>query len=188
MGLKFLVELLPEDIFKFPGDETAKQLHVAMVEQRTAVLQEATSQLPPETPIEDVMVPEDAGFQILTNVMDQNFGRRHGKVVRCMGKARVRETGASSSRSNTVEVSALKKEVTILKGQLAVQGEKMKAQDEQMKAQEVHIRAHSEKMNAYVGHVRDLVRAIQMSGLQILLPEPDLDTPSTSEPFHLADT
>ncbi|RXH74518.1 hypothetical protein DVH24_029239 [Malus domestica] len=76
--------------------------------------------------------------------MDQNFGRRHGKVVRCMGKARVRETGASSSRSNTIEVSALKEEVTTLKGQLAVQGEKMKARDEQMKPQEEQIRAQGE--------------------------------------------
>ena len=95
-------------------------LQDAMVEQRTTVLQEATSQLPPKTSIEDATVPEDAGFQILTNVMDQNFGRRPGKVVRGMGKARVRETGASSSKSNTGEVSALKEEVTTLKGQLAI--------------------------------------------------------------------
>ncbi|XP_070679697.1 uncharacterized protein [Malus domestica] len=36
----------------------------------TAVLHEAASQLPPETPIEDVMVPEDVGFQIMTDVLD----------------------------------------------------------------------------------------------------------------------
>ncbi|XP_048435943.1 uncharacterized protein LOC103937844 [Pyrus x bretschneideri] len=119
-GSKFLEIDMFEDVYVRPGDETAKQLHDAMVEQRTTVLQEATSQLPPETSIEDVTVLEDAGFQILTNVMDQNFGRRHGKVVQCMGKARVRETGASSSRSNTGEVSVLKEEVTTLKGQLAV--------------------------------------------------------------------
>nr|XP_028955893.1 6-phosphofructo-2-kinase/fructose-2,6-bisphosphatase-like [Malus domestica] len=61
----------------------------------------------------------------------------------------------------------LKEEVTTLRRQLAVHGEEMKA---------------------YVGHVRDLVRAIQMFGLQILLLVPDLATPSTFEPFHHIDT
>ncbi|KAM1526904.1 hypothetical protein PS1_016582 [Malus domestica] len=40
-------------------------------------------------------------------------------------QARVRETGASFSRSTTGEVNALKEEVTTLKGQLAAQGEQM---------------------------------------------------------------
>ncbi|CAN6556667.1 unnamed protein product [Malus baccata var. baccata] len=53
-------------------------------------------------------------------IMDEN-----GK--QCIGKARVRETGASFSRSTTGEVNALKEEVTTLKGQLATQGEHMKA-------------------------------------------------------------
>ncbi|XP_050146151.1 uncharacterized protein LOC126621648 [Malus sylvestris] len=56
-------------------------------------------------------------------------------------------------------------------------GEQMR---EQMKAQ-------GEELKAYAGHVRDLVRAIQMSGLQISLPVPNLGTPSTSEPLHLED-
>ena len=90
-----------------------------MVEKCTAVLQEATSQLPPETPIEDVIVPEDANIQIVTEVLDQKLGCCHGKVVRCMGKAGVREMSAFSSRSSTWEVNALKEEVTTLKGQLA---------------------------------------------------------------------
>ena len=72
-----------------------------MVEKGDAVLQEATSQLPLETPIEVVTVPEDVGFEIMTEVLNQKFGRRHGKVVRGMGKARVCETGASSSRLTT---------------------------------------------------------------------------------------
>ncbi|XP_048441125.1 uncharacterized protein LOC125477748 [Pyrus x bretschneideri] len=214
-GSKFPEIDMFEDVYVRPGDEIAKQLHVsicncyysymyesfkyylyyvikhymffplllqdAMVEQRTTVLQEATSQLSPETLIEDATIPEDAGFQILTNVMDQNFGRRPSKVVRGMGKARVRETGASSSRSNTGEVSALKEEVTTLKGQLAVQSEQMRARDKQMRAQ-------GEQVKAYAGHMRDLVRAIQMSGLQISLPVPDLPTPSTSEPLCPTDT
>ncbi|CAN6700384.1 unnamed protein product [Malus baccata var. baccata] len=44
-----------------------------------------------------------------------------------MVKARVHETGASSSRSTTGEVNALKEEVTTLKAQLAAQGEHMRA-------------------------------------------------------------
>ena len=137
-----------------------------MVEKRTSVLQEATSQLPPETPIEDVTVPEDAGFQIMTTVLDHNMGRRHGKIARGMGKARVRETGAFSSKSNTAEVDALREEVTTLRGQVAAQAEVMKS---------------------YVGTVKDLVQALQTSGIS-LPPSLNLTPPSTSEPSHPADT
>ena len=89
-----------------------------MVENSTAVLQEAASQLPLETPIEDVMVPDDVGFQIMTQVLDQNLGHRHGQVVRGMGRSRVRATGAFSSRSNTVQVDTLMEEVTTLRARL----------------------------------------------------------------------
>ncbi|RXH91898.1 hypothetical protein DVH24_020921 [Malus domestica] len=112
----------------------------------TAILQEATSQLPPETPIENIIVPKDADVQIVTEVLDQKFGRRHGKVVRCTGKAGVRETGASSSRLSTEEVNSLKEKVTTLRGQVAAQGD--------------HIRAQDERMNM-------IVQALAMSGLQI---------------------
>ncbi|RXH82959.1 hypothetical protein DVH24_003457 [Malus domestica] len=57
-------------------------------------------------------------------------------------------------------------------------------QGEQMREQ---LRAQGKEMKAYAGHMRDLVRAIQMSGLQISLPVPDLVTPSTSESLHLED-
>ncbi|XP_070670892.1 uncharacterized protein [Malus domestica] len=178
-----------EEVYVRPGNEISEHLHALMVEKRDAVVQEATSQLPPDTPIEDVTVPEDAGFQIVTDVMEQNFGRRHGKVVRCMGKARVRETGASSSNSNTAEVDALKEQVTTLKGQLEIQGEQMRAQGEQMKVQgeqmKEQMRAQGEQMKE---QMRDLVRAIQTSGLQISLPVPDLTTPSTFEPLQPTDT
>ena len=90
-----------------------------MVEKCTAVLQESASQLPPKILIVDVTVPEDAGLQILTEVLDQKFGRRHGKIVWCMRKAQVRETGASSSKSATRQVNTLKEEVATLKGQLS---------------------------------------------------------------------
>ena len=103
----------------------------------------------------------------MIDVLNQNLGRRPGKVARGMGKARVRETGAPSSRSNTAEVDVLKEEVTQLKAQLRVQGKEMKT---------------------CVGTVRDLVQAIQMSGLQISLPTTHLTPPSTSEPPRPADT
>ncbi|RXI06593.1 hypothetical protein DVH24_025729 [Malus domestica] len=71
---------------------------------------------------EDEMDYEDSPIEFLDMVqslsrmiiMDEN-----GK------QARVRETGASSSRSTTGEVNALKEEVTTLKAQLAAQGEQM---------------------------------------------------------------
>nr|XP_028958916.1 uncharacterized protein LOC103439039 [Malus domestica] len=156
-----------------------------MVEKRDVVLQEATSQLPPDTPIEDVTVSDDAGFEIMTEVLNQKFGRRHGKVVRGMGKARVRETGASSSRSTTGEVNALKEEVTTLKGQLVAQNEQMKVQNEQLRAEneqmKAQVRTHDDKMNM-------ILQALAISGLQIQMPSPDLVPPSTSQPFHPTDT
>ena len=131
-----------------------------MMEKSSTVLQEATSQLPPETPIEDVIVPEDVDVQIVNEVLNQKLGRRHGKVVRCVGKAGVRETGASSSKSSTAEVTALKEEVTTLKGQLVTYGEHIRAQDERM---------------------RRLAESLMRSGLQVSMEEPDFAPPSTSQ-------
>ncbi|XP_028950316.2 uncharacterized protein [Malus domestica] len=170
-----------EEVYVRPNNETTKQLHATMVEKRDDVLHEATSQLPSETPIEDITLPEDVGFQIMTDVLDQNFGRRRGKVVRGMGKARVRETGASSSRSKTVEVNALKEEVT----QLRAEGEQMKVQ---LRAQDERMKAQDEEVRTCVGRVQELVQAIQMAGLQISLPVPHLAPPSTSDPSRPADT
>ncbi|KAB2607938.1 hypothetical protein D8674_011106 [Pyrus ussuriensis x Pyrus communis] len=186
------LESKTEDVYVRPGNEIAEQLHATMVEKGDDVLQEATSQLPSETPMEDVTLPEDVGFQIMTEVLDQKYGRRHGKVVRGMGKARVRETGASFSKSTTGEVNALKEEVTTLKGQLAAQDEQIKAQSEQMRAQSEHIKAENEQMRAENEQMRAqmsmIVQALAVSGLQIQLPAPDLTPPSTSQPPHLPDT
>ncbi|CAN6559912.1 unnamed protein product [Malus baccata var. baccata] len=170
-----------EEVYVRPDNETTKQLHATMVEKRDAVLHEATSQLPSETPIEDVTLPEDVGFQIMTDVLDQNFGRRRGKVVRGMGKARVRETGASSSRSKTIKVNAFKEEVT----QLRAEGEQMKVQ---LRAQDERMKAQDEEVRTCVERVQELVQAIQMAGLQISLPAPHLAPPSTSDPSRPADT
>ncbi|XP_050150501.1 uncharacterized protein LOC126625450 [Malus sylvestris] len=89
---------------------------------------------------EDEMDYEDSPIEFLDMVKVQSLSRmiimdENGK------QARVRETGASSSRSTTGEVNALKEEVTTLKAQLAAQGEQMSI----------------------------IVRALQMSGLNLHL-------------------
>ncbi|CAN6584258.1 unnamed protein product [Malus baccata var. baccata] len=53
---------------RHPNNENSDQLYGDMVEKSIAILQEATSQLPPDTPIEDVIVPKDADVQIVTEV------------------------------------------------------------------------------------------------------------------------
>ncbi|CAN6577929.1 unnamed protein product [Malus baccata var. baccata] len=50
------------------------------------------------------------------------------------------------------------------------------------------LRAQGEEMRTYAGMVRDLVQAIQISGLKISLPAPHLVLPLTSEPPRSADT
>ena len=47
-----------------------------MMEKRQLVLQESASQLPPKTPLESVDPPKNAGFQILTETLDQTLGQR----------------------------------------------------------------------------------------------------------------
>ncbi|XP_050121077.1 uncharacterized protein LOC126598763 [Malus sylvestris] len=114
-------------------------------------------------------------------VLDQKFGHHHGKVVRGIGKARVRETGASSSRSTTAQVIALTKEVETLKAKIAAEGDKIAAQGDKIAAKGKKIAALGEKMSM-------ILRALQMSGLQIPMPAPNLAPPSTSQPLRPADT
>ena len=90
-----------------------------MVEKGQVVVQESASQLPPDTPIESVDPPEDAGFHIVTETLDQTFGRRPGTYCRGMGNARRRETGASSSSQSRTKVTALTQEVAELRTELA---------------------------------------------------------------------
>ncbi|BBG93608.1 Ankyrin repeat family protein [Prunus dulcis] len=76
------------NVYVRPGNELAESLHTTMVERSQLVLQESASQLPPDTPIESVDPPQDAGFQILTETLDQTLGRRPGTYCRGMGNAR----------------------------------------------------------------------------------------------------
>ncbi|CAL2276881.1 unnamed protein product [Prunus armeniaca] len=79
------------DVYVRPGNELAESLHTMMVERSQLVLQEFASQLPPNTSIESVDPSQDAGFQILTETLDQTLGRRLGTYCRGMGNARRRE-------------------------------------------------------------------------------------------------
>ena len=90
------------------------------MEKRQSVLQESVSQLPPETLIESMDPPEDAGFQILIDTLDQTLGRRPGRYCMGMGNARWRlEPRASSSLQSKGEVTTLTTEVADLRTELA---------------------------------------------------------------------
>ncbi|BBN69553.1 Ankyrin repeat family protein [Prunus dulcis] len=108
------------DVYVRPGNELAESLHTTMVERSQLVLQESASQLPPETPIESVAPPQDAGFQILTETLDQTLGRRPGTYCRGMGNARRREPRPRSSAQSSSQVTALTAEVATLRSQMSV--------------------------------------------------------------------
>ncbi|CAN6545632.1 unnamed protein product [Malus baccata var. baccata] len=128
--------------------------------------------------------------------VDQKLDRRHGKVVRGMGKVQVREMSASSSKTTTKQVIALKKEVATLKDNIAAHKatwdahkaawDAHKATWDAMKAQiaaqiVAQFSAQDEKMSM-------ILRALQMSGLQIPMLAIDLAPPSTSQPLRPTDT
>ncbi|BBH04784.1 HXXXD-type acyl-transferase family protein [Prunus dulcis] len=73
------------DVYVRPGNELAESLHTTMVERSQLVLQESASQLPLETPIESVAPPQDVGFQILTETLDQTLGGGRGHIVEGWG-------------------------------------------------------------------------------------------------------
>ncbi|XP_070683484.1 uncharacterized protein [Malus domestica] len=85
------------DVYVRPGNELTESLHVTMVEKSQSVLQESASQLPSDTPIEFVDPPEDAGFHIVIETLDQTLGRRPRTYCWGMGNARRRKSRASSS-------------------------------------------------------------------------------------------
>ncbi|CAL8997873.1 unnamed protein product, partial [Prunus brigantina] len=107
------------DVYVRPGNELAESIHTTMVERSQLVLQEFASQLPSDTPLESVHPPHDAGFQILTETLDQTLGRRPGTYCRGMGNARRREPIPRSS-SQSSEVTALTATVAELKGQMSM--------------------------------------------------------------------
>ncbi|CAL8083225.1 unnamed protein product [Prunus armeniaca] len=108
------------DVYVRLGNELAESLHTTIVERSQLVLQESASQLPPETPIESVDPPQDAGFQILTQTLDQTLGRRPGTYCRGMGNARQKEPRPRSSSQANNQVTVLTSRVAELKGQMSV--------------------------------------------------------------------
>ncbi|CAL2257581.1 unnamed protein product [Prunus armeniaca] len=108
------------DIYVRPGNELAESLHTTMVEMSQLVLQESASQLLPDTPIESVDPPQDAGFQILTETLDQTLGRRSGTYCRGMGNARQRERKPRSSLQSNSQVTTLIAKVAELQGQMSM--------------------------------------------------------------------
>ncbi|TQD93461.1 hypothetical protein C1H46_020929 [Malus baccata] len=103
------------DVYVRPENELTESIHATMVEKSQSVLQESTSQLPSDKPIEYVDPFEDVGFHIVTKTLDQTFGRRPGTYCRGMGNARWRESRASLSSQSKGQVTALKQEVAGLR-------------------------------------------------------------------------
>ncbi|CAL9010731.1 unnamed protein product [Prunus brigantina] len=108
------------DVYVRPGNELVESLHTTMVERSQLVLQESASQLPLKTPIESVDPPQDAGFQILTQTLDQTLGRRPRTYCRGMGNARQREPRPRSSSQANSQVTVLTSRVAELKGHMSV--------------------------------------------------------------------
>ncbi|CAL8153023.1 unnamed protein product [Prunus armeniaca] len=119
-GLKFPEIDVFGDVYVRPGNELAESLHTTMVERSQLVLRESASQLPLSTPIESVDTPQDAGFQILTQTLDQTLGRRSRTYCRGMGNARQREPRLRSSSQANSQVTILTSRVAELEGQMSV--------------------------------------------------------------------
>ncbi|KAB2632767.1 hypothetical protein D8674_029014 [Pyrus ussuriensis x Pyrus communis] len=134
--------LLFSDVYVRPGNELAESLH------------ESASQLPPETLLKSVDPPEDVGFQIFTETLDQTFKQRLRTYCSRMGNAWRPEPRASSSSQRKGEVTA----VTTLTAE--VDGLKT-------------------KLASYKGQMSLIVQAFSQSGIHLLHMHP----PSTSEPL-----
>ncbi|CAL2266802.1 unnamed protein product [Prunus armeniaca] len=120
MGSKYPEIDVFGDVYVRPGNELVESFHTTIVKRSQLVLQESASQLPPETLIKSVDPPQDVGFQILTETLDQTLGRRSGTYCRGMGNARRREPRPRSSAQSNSQVTALTAQVAALQGQMSV--------------------------------------------------------------------
>ncbi|KAL6279333.1 hypothetical protein ACE6H2_016214 [Prunus campanulata] len=126
-----------------------------MIEKSQLVLQESASQLPLYTPLDSEAPPPDAGFQILTEALDQTLGRRPGTYCRGMGNAKRREPRSrSSSQSNNAMTT-------------------MMAQFEARMSQMDQLQAQMSQMDSFL-------HSLAQSGI----PVPSFVPPSTSEPIQ----
>ena len=96
-----------------------------MVEKGQIILEEVASQLLVETLIAEVFPPKDAVFQIMTDTLDRTFVRRPRNVHQGLGKARLRDPSASSSRQRIEEVKTLTSKVADMKERIAAQNNLM---------------------------------------------------------------
>ncbi|KAL6295592.1 hypothetical protein ACE6H2_003734 [Prunus campanulata] len=90
-----------------------------MIEKSQLVLQESASQFHPDMLLESVAPPQDAGFQIMTETLDQTLGRLLRTYGRRMGNARQRPPKPRESSQSNSQVTALTAEVAELKGHLS---------------------------------------------------------------------
>ncbi|CAL2248218.1 unnamed protein product [Prunus armeniaca] len=103
---------------KFPEIDIFGDVYIRLGNELAESIHESTSQHPPNTLLESVDPSQDTGFQILTETLNQTFGRRPGTYCRGMGNAQRREPRPrSSSQSN--ELTALIATVAKLKGQMS---------------------------------------------------------------------
>ncbi|BBN68947.1 hypothetical protein Prudu_658S000100 [Prunus dulcis] len=92
------------DVYVRPGNELAESLHFKDDDggEEPVGSSGVRSQLPPDTPIESVDPPQDAGFQILTETLDQTLGRRRGHIVEGWGMPGGGNPDPVHQRSQTV--------------------------------------------------------------------------------------
>ncbi|CAL9011656.1 unnamed protein product, partial [Prunus brigantina] len=84
------------DIYVRSRNELVKSLHTTMMEKSQLVLQESASQLPPNTPLKFVDHPQDMGFQILKETLDQTLEKRPGTYSTVAG-IQIPQFGPSST-------------------------------------------------------------------------------------------
>ncbi|TQE07060.1 hypothetical protein C1H46_007328 [Malus baccata] len=111
-GSKFPKIVVFGDVYVQPGDELAESLHAV---GSSGVRLPASSR-------DSAQVygsPRDAGFQIVTDTLDQTFGWRPRTYCRGMGDARGRELRAPSSSQSKGKVTTLTAEVVGLRTELA---------------------------------------------------------------------
>ncbi|KAL6286407.1 hypothetical protein ACE6H2_010797 [Prunus campanulata] len=156
-----------------------------MIEKSQLVLQESASQLPPDTPLDSVAPPPDAGFQILTEALDQTHGRRPGTYCRGIGNAQRREPRSrSSSQSNSAmtvmmaQFEARMSQMDQLQARVAQMGE-LEAKVAQMGELEAKV-AHMGELEARMSQMDSFLHSLAQSGI----PVPSFVPPSTSEPIQ----
>ena len=140
-----------------------------MVEKSQSVLQKSVSQLPSDTPIESVDPPEDAGFHIVTETLDQTFDRRPGTYCRGMGNARRRESRASSSSQSKGHVTTLTQEVIGLRRKLASYKSQMSMLVQALSSSGIHLLGFSAPSPSQLFHTEQA----QQSGSSTSDPVPN---------------